>query len=408
MEKPKVLWVSDLVTPTGFARVSHSLLTYLKEDFDVVGLGVNYRGDPHNYPFPIYPAAMGGRVFGEDRLVSILNNAKFDVLYIVNDSWIIDTYLEAIKKDVKKELPKIVIYFPVDSTNHDPKWYRNFDMVTTAVTYTEYGRAVVNDGECAPDLKLEVVPHGVDQGVFYRKFTNRKDAKIALFGKTKDPNSFIFLNANRNQPRKRLDVTMEGFKLFAEGKDDVYLYMHCGVRDAHIDVARLSLRHKIDNKLILSNLSMGVQAVPDSVLNDIYNACDVGLNTSMGEGWGLTSIEHTMTGAPQIVPDHSACAEIFADCGVLIPTVTSFTFDNSMTVGKLVSPESLAEKMNLLYSDRALYKILSDKSIDKFSKAMYSWKEIAETWKTIFMKALESPTTQDEIEPNANNISDGN
>lgn len=286
-DKPKVLWVSDLVTPTGFARVSHSILNYLKEDFDVVGLGVNYRGDPHNYPFPIYPAAMGGKVFGEDRLVTILNNADFDIVFILNDVWIIDAYLSAIKKEVKKPLPKIVIYFPIDSSNHDPKWYQHFDIVTRPVTYTEYGRSVVNDGDCSPDLNLDVVPHGVDQSVFYKKFTNRKDAKRALFGKTKSPDSFIFLSANRNQPRKRLDITMEGFKLFAEGKDDVLLYMHCGVRDAHIDVARLSIRHKIDSKLILSNMSMGVQGVPDAVLNDIYNACDVGLNTSMGEGLAI-------------------------------------------------------------------------------------------------------------------------
>lgn len=388
MEKPKVLWISDLVTPTGFARVSHSLIENLTDKYDVVGLGVNYRGDPHSYNFPIYPAALGGKIFGEDRLVNILNNAKFDILFMLNDSWVINMYLEAIKKHVKSALPKIVVYFPVDSTGHDPDWYRNFDIVSKAVTYTEFGRTVVNDPKCNEDLKLEVIPHGVNQEIFYKKFTNRRDAKKSLVGREKSPDSFIFLNANRNQPRKRLDITLEAFKQFAEGKDDVLLHMHCGVRDAHIDVAKLSQRYDIDNKLILTNLNAGVQTVPDSALNDIYNASDVGLNTSMGEGWGLTSIEHAMTGAPQIVPSHSACAEIFMDCGLLVPIVTNFTFDNSMTVGKLISPSTLAEKMELLYSNRDLYNRLSEKSIAKFSSPMYSWKEISKQWDGLFSEVL--------------------
>jgi D-inositol-3-phosphate glycosyltransferase len=386
--KLKVLWCSDLVTPTGFARVSHSLLETLKEKYDIIGLGVNYRGDPHPYPYPIYPAGIGGRVFGEDRLVNILNSTKFDILYIINDAWIVNNYLEAIKTNVTMPLPKIVVYFPVDSANHDPEWYTNFRMVDRAVTYTEFGKGVVNNPFCAPNLKLDIIPHGTNPKVFYKKFTNRKDAKALMVGHEKDPNSFIFLSANRNQPRKRLDIVLNAFKLFAEGKNDVLLHMHCGVRDSHIDVAKLSQRLGIDSKLILTNLASGVQHVPDIKLNDIYNAADVGLNSSMGEGWGLTSIEHAMTGAPQIVPDHSACREIFSDCGLLVPTITDFTFDNSMTVGRLITPEALAGKMNQIYTDKDLYKELSDKSIEKFSDPRYSWEYIAGQWDKLFTEVL--------------------
>jgi glycosyltransferase involved in cell wall biosynthesis len=183
---------------------------------------------------------------------------------------------------------------------------------------------------------------------------------------------------------------MEGFKIFAEGKNDVLLHMHCGVRDSHIDVPKLAIRLGIDNKIILSNLNSGVQQVPESVLNDIYNASDVGLNTSLGEGWGLTSVEHAITGAPQIVPEHSACAELFSDCGLVVPTITNITFDNSMTIGKIITPEGLAGKMNQLYTDRALYEELSEKSLAKFSDPKYSWKSIGETWNQLFKEVLSS------------------
>lgn len=284
----KVLFVSDLVAPTGFARVSHSIIENLPKDkYDIHGLGVNYRGDPHNYGFPIYPAGLTGRVYGEDRLVALLQSMKFDLVYILNDAWIVNTYLTAIKEANLQTLPKIVVYFPVDSEYHDPTWYKNFDIVSVAVTYTEFGKIVVNDDSCAPNLKVRILPHGVTTGTFYKKFVNRKDAKKLLFGDSTNSDRFIFLNANRNQPRKRLEISMEAFKLFSSDKDDVALYMHCGVRDAHLDIARLSIRLGIDSKLILTSMRPGIQTVPEEVLNNIYNACDVGLNTGLGEGLAI-------------------------------------------------------------------------------------------------------------------------
>lgn len=388
--KPKILWVSDLVTPTGFSRVAHSVIANIKDKYDIVGLGINYRGDPHNFDFPIYPASAGGRVFGEDRLLNILNGAEFDMVFILNDAWVVNSYLHAIKTNLKKKLPKIVVYFPVDSESHDPSWYSNFDIVTRSITYTEFGKNVVNEDDCAPNLKLDIIPHGVNADNFYKKFTNRRDAKKAVFGNSKDPNSFILLNANRNQPRKRLDVTMQAFKIFAEGKDDVLLHMHCGVRDASIDVARMATRLGIDSKLILTNLNPGVQMVSDSALNDIYNAADVGLNSSMGEGWGLTAMEHALTGAAQIVPNHSSCSEIFFDCGLLVKPIMSFTFDGSMTVGKLISPQDMAEKMNELYFNRYLCKDLGERAMKKFSEEKFSWKDVSKSFDRVFLEALNS------------------
>lgn len=389
--RPSVLWVSDLVTPTGFSRVSHSIIEFLHEKYKIIGLGINYRGDPHSYKFPIFPASISGRIFGEDRLVELLNNKKFDILYILNDVWIIDIYLRIIKEKVNKNrLPKIVVYFPVDSSYHSASWYQNFDIVTKAVTYTKFGKNEVTRDDCAPDLNLDLIPHGVNQSVFYNKYVNKKrDAKIDLFRREDSGDYFIFLNANRNQPRKRLDITMEAFKLFSDGKEDVKLYMHSGIRDAHIDLVRLSRRLGIEEKLILTSTKMGVQTVSESVLNSIYNACDVGVNSSMGEGWGLCSIEHAITGAPQIIPNHSALTEIFAGCGEFVEPKLKYTFDNSMTVGMLVDPIDLAKSMEKLYSDAGYRNALSELAIKKFSQEEYSWEHIAKKWDKVFEEALQ-------------------
>lgn len=396
-DKLKGLWISDLVVPTGFSRVSHGILRFLTEQMDITGVGVNYRGDPHNFTFPIFPAFLGGDVYGVNRIVEILNRHQFDFIFILNDAWVLDHYLSNIKSRVTAKLPTIVTYFPVDAECHAEEWYKNYDVVTKAFTYTEFGKKVVN--AAAPDLNIGIIPHGTNLDIFFKRFTKREDAKIHLFGdqlrELGNPKElFIVLSANRNQPRKRLDIAMEGFSLFAKNKPNfVKIYMHAGVRDSSVDIIKLSQRFGIGDRLILSGTGIGVQNLPDYRLNDIYNACEVGLNSSLGEGWSLTQTEHAVTGALQIVPNHSACAELFHDCGLLVEPVAKWTLDNSMTVGKLVDPDGVAQALEIAYSDKKLRESLSEKAMKKFTDKKYLWETIAKTWKKEIEDAVNASST---------------
>lgn len=391
-EKLKVLFISDLVVETGFSTVAHNIIKYNTDKYSFTGLGVNYNGDPHDYDFPIYPAMIRGmgNIYGLDRAVNLMSGEDFDVVFILNDSWVISYYLDTIKKNVSKKLPKIVVYFPVDARYQDPEWFRDYDIVTEAYTYTEFGKKVVNTKDCMPELKLGIMPHGVDSSDFYQIYDDRRLAKTDLFGDKlkglKDPeDTFIVLNANRNQPRKKLDITMKGFALFADGKpDNVKIYMHSGVRDTSVDLIKQAKRWHIDNRVIFTSVATGIQRVPRTKLNQIYNATDVGINTSLGEGWGLTNVEHAVTGAAQIVPRHSSCQELFLDCGLLMEPITDVTFDQSETVGKMTTPEEVARNLDILYNDREILQYLSAKGKEKFLRPEYQWKTIAQQWADVF------------------------
>lgn len=388
-EKLKGLFIGDMVAETGFSTVMHNIIKYIRDDFEITGLGVNYHGDPHDFDFPIFPAQAGqGNIYGVDRACNLLNSRDFDFVFILNDAWVVSYYLDAFKKYVKKKLPKIVTYFPVDSRMHNKDWYRNFDIVSKTFTYTEFGKRVVNDPKCRPDLDVGIMPHGVDSNSFYKKYADRLLARKQLFSSQKDEDlaeSFIVLNANRNQPRKKLDITMAGFGLFAKNKPkNVMLYMHSGVRDAHVDLIKEAQRYDFEPRLVLTSLSSGIQRVSVEKLNLIYNACDVGINTSLGEGWGLTNVEHAVTEAVQIVPRHSACEELFSDCGLLMETVIDWTFDMSETVGRVTTPEEVARCLEVLYRDRGLREELSSKCRKKFIQPEYEWKNISLRWGEIF------------------------
>lgn len=385
--KKKLLAVSDAVTPTGFSNVFHSLAKHWKEEYNIISVGVNYHGDPHNYDYPVFPAFNGTSIYGENRVVDLINSNDFAVVWILNDSWVVNRYLQAIKKDVTKPLPKIVVYFPVDSMQHDTEWYENFDIVTKAVTYTKFGQWVVKDAN--PTLDIDAIPHGVDTGTFY-KLGERSELKKLFFAPYEDKvgdlsDSFIVLNANRNQPRKKLNLTIEGFAKFARNKPkNVKIYMHCGIKDASIDVDKLAYRYGVSDRLIVSSNKRGVQNVHQARLNEIYNISDVGINTGMGEGWGLTSVEHAATGAVQLLPNHSACRELFTDCGLLMNTCGDFMFDNSMTVGKLVSSDEVSKKLEHLYQNPEERERLAKLGYDKFTSKEYSWEFIAHQWMDLF------------------------
>ena len=75
----------------------------------------------------------------------------------------------------------------------------------------------------------------------------------------------------------------------------------------------------LDKQLASLDLGDRVHVSRDEFSNDdlnrLYGACDVGVNTSCGEGWGLVSFEHALTGAAQVVPRNSVCEELWEGGG---------------------------------------------------------------------------------------------
>jgi glycosyltransferase involved in cell wall biosynthesis len=385
----RLLVIGDAVVPTGFGRVLHSVIKYFPKGWDIHHLGINYKGDPHNFDHTIYPAVLGGDVWGYGRLKSF-QDLKPNAILILNDAWVIDQYLDIIKK-TWEVIPPIITYYPVDAEKFSKEWFRHYDIVHTPLVYTEFGYKVSK--QVAPHIDFKIVPHGTNTEIFYPIEGGKEEAKRLMFGK-KFPrlaeDSFIVLNVNRNQPRKRLDIALRGFAKFAEDKDDVFYYHHAGLVDAGWDVRKLAPRLGINDKLITTNDNINEQRVDDRMLNLIYNCADVGLNTGMGEGWGLTSTEHAATRTAQIVPAHSACKELFEDCGLLIPVQEDpYVYEQTLTEGKVVSSNDVAEQLEVLYIDHELRNVLAEEGYNKFTSDKYSWETVSNQFRDYILEATE-------------------
>ena len=233
---------------------------------------------------------------------------------------------------------------------------------------------------------MDVIPHGIDRDRFcpFPELTRaafasagRAQAKRRVFGEPSDgADSFVVLNASRPDKRKRVDLTVKGFGMFAAGKPPgVRLCLHHAIMDEAIEreLACMIRECGIGERVSLNPL--GGRIVTDAELNLLYNACDVGITSSMGEGWGLVSCEHGAAGAAQIVPDHTACAELWRGRGELIPPVRSYTPEFSVLEMGEVSAEGVAHALEVLYRDPARARELSRAAATE--NPAHSWDVIA-------------------------------
>lgn len=385
--KKVMFWGDSPLLGTGFGNVLKFIIKHLPPGYKPVVLGMHHNNAKHTQPYKIYSVQLGEEQTKPSRIKEIIKTEKPDILFILQDAWNLDLIMEFLHKEHLLKSIKVVTYTPIDAENHDPYWYKHFDKINKVVAYNNFGKSVMNKALLSNliDTDIEVIEHGVDSTEFYDLGLSREQLRKALFPEAPElDNAFIFLNAGRNQPRKTIDISMRAFAEFAKDKSDVFLYMHCGYIDSYIDVLRYAKILGIEDKLLMTSDQPGRVNVSIEHLNAIYNLCDVGLNSGLGEGFGLPNAEHGSLGKPQIVPNHSALTDLYSDCGLLVDAKISTIISGFTTTTKMITDTDMSMCMNQLYSDKELYAELSEKSKAKFSSDKYSWANITKQWIKLF------------------------
>jgi glycosyltransferase involved in cell wall biosynthesis len=336
-------------------------------------------------------------------VVPLIEEIKPAIVFLLYDIPYQRPYLEQILKASHR--PRVVMYSPVESGPIAPDLIRTLAGVTRYVLYTEYGRREIADSlkrvrEDQPDFEfppLEVIPHGVDTDRFFplsddegdipaRRLAARRAMKL---DDAEHREAFIVLNANRNMPRKRIDLTMQGFAEFARDKPaNVKLYLHMGIQDRGWNVLILAKRYGIFERLIMTHADNAHPQFSDQQLNLLYNACDVGLTTTTGEGWGMVSFEHAATRAAQIVPRHTAMADLWAGAAEFVEPVMKLTYEGNLTEAHIVSPAGVAAALQKLYEDRAYREKLAAAAYQNAIKPEFKWSSVVTKWKRLLDETL--------------------
>jgi glycosyltransferase involved in cell wall biosynthesis len=350
----KILYCGDVGVQTGFGRVAEYLIPALAKEHEVHALAVNWHGDPNEMQghCQMYPAMVhGSDPFGSHRIADLINRIKPDLVWVTNDIWIaLNLWNQA--KSFKEQVGfKWFVYTPIDSYGLFPELAAPMMEWDGLATYTQFAEKELRlMGYTKP---IDIIGHGTD---FEKFFPLDKQACRKELGVPED--AFIVFNGNRNQPRKRIDLTLKAFIKFAKDKDDARLWLNMGSKDLGWEIIPLFKRIARDEgfdptgKLILTSPHFSTDnCLPIEQLNKVYNAADVGINTCIGEGWGLVNSEHGSVGVAQVVPDHTSLKEIFDE----VPRIECNASETDRNYGLerfLPDPDSAAEILTYYYENR--------------------------------------------------------
>lgn len=374
----KILYAGDAFVETGFGRVAQNLLPALAKEYEVVVMSTNYHGDPHPEAkkYTVYPAMLHGTdPFGSHRIAEIIQKEKPDIVWVTNDIWIAISLWEAAKPFKEQMGFKWFVYAPVDSYGFFPSLAAPMMEWDGLATYTEFGKKELEImGYTKP---IHIIPHGTDFTKFYS--LDKQECRKNL-GVPEDV--FIVFNGNRNQPRKRIDLTIKGFIKFAKNYDDARLWLNMGAKDMGWPIIDLFKRVARDEgydptgKLILTSPQFSTHnCLTIEQLNQVYNASDIGVNTCIGEGWGLVNTEHAATGVAQLVPDHTSLKEIFNG----VPRIACNASETDRNYGLerfMPDPDNMAELLSNYYHNRAALEKAGEWCFKRIHEKQFTWPAI--------------------------------
>lgn len=389
--KKNLLFIGDAGVPSGFARATHETLACMTDDFNITVMGINYRGDPHPYPYEIFAAMPGGDWAGIGRLIWMCDyitkkHGALDVIVIQNDPWNIPMYLKHLSQFPEYANVPVVAAVAVDGLNCGGAGLNGLKL---AVFWTQFGLDEARKG--GYDGAATVIPLGVDQNVY--KPLDRVESRLNLGLTSEFSESFIVGNVNRNQPRKRLDLTIRYFAEWVKSTnvEDAFLYLHVApTGDTGVNVLELMKYYGVIDRLLLATPQTWY-GESEEHMAWTYNAMNMLMSTTQGEGFGLTTLEAMACGVPCIVPRWAALADWGADAALFVEcTSTAIGPPYVNVIGGVVDEEAFINALDDMYRTPSLRQEFSEAGLSRASEDRFRWSHIGAAFNNAVLEALKS------------------
>lgn len=228
------------------------------------------------------------------------------------------------------------------------------------------------------------VPHGVDTTVY------SPGDKAAIRDYLKLPqDKFIVLMVAANQSfpsRKAFPENLSGFARFHKDHPDSLLYLHTtrmprGQMWDGIELDRLIHALGIKDAVKFTDEYTMLLGLPDTEMAKLYNAADVLLSASMGEGFGVPIIEAQSCGIPVITTDFSSMSELTFN-GVKVKPIQEFWIAIN-TFQALPPIAGIHQALNIIYDQPAEDKRKAAQAARQRIIQDYSWPVIVEAWRVL-------------------------
>lgn len=339
-------------------------------NFGVSGASLNWQG---TVIYPLYEESQNADVIGY-----YASHFNADVVLSLYDVW-------ALPKDTRRRLPcPWVALVPVDGAPVSSAMLERLRYVDYPVAYSQFGLHELEK----VGVKAAYVPHAIDTELFAWK-DNKQEAREHL---GIPPDVFLVTTVAANKgypPRKSWPELLSAFARFRENHLDALLYCHTskkprGSSGAGIYFDPLIRELRIPrNSIAFPDQGALAVGVPDSDIAMIYQASDVMLLPSRGEGCGLPILEAEACGCPVIVQNCSAMPELVVN-GVIIEPLQRQWLPQLGYWWAIPSVERIVAALEAVYSwDDELRRLGREKGI-AFVRETYSWDVVWEQhWKPL-------------------------
>ena len=301
----KVMWLSDLdLKGSGYLNITIPLCSGLSEKgHEVKVSGLGYRGEEHNYPFSIIPAA------NMQDAMAIIQNAfniwNFDVLVVALD---IPIQVQLLNTLQNKPF-KYVALVPLEATPLCMTWAMGLMQADKVMCISEFGTQEMK----RLGINSEHIQIGIDTASWKQPTPEERSKIREAFGIAED--DFAVLTVADNQERKNLSKALE---IIADVTKSIPKIKYLLVTREHNYVG-WKLRDYAQELGIADRLMIFERGMSFKELWSIYAASDVFMLTSKAEGLGMPLLEAMSIGLPCIGTDCSGIREILSENrGILI------------------------------------------------------------------------------------------
>lgn len=399
-----LIWGDSPTATTGFGRVNREIISGIskKFDLDIHVLGVNYEGDPHEFPFKIYPTMRfldninsDSEPFGYEFLEQMIIKETPDIVFLHNDPWnieIVSKNVNKLNEFLKQKMNKqfvTIAYLAIDGEVYK-NWMLSVKDFDFLATYSDWARGLCI-AQC-PEIKskLKTIHIGVDKSKYFSLKEDKFKLKRLTFGLNEDRTVFTIIS--RNTQRKQLGLALEALKMLKDRGHRPFLYIHSNPIQLGYNLLRLAekLNLKInEDYFILNKEFFEHRGFDDKILNQIYNASDCLLSTSIGEGFGMSPFEAAAANTLLLLPEIPPYTDFWKNKAVFYKTAGKIFFPYDLErLRPAIDLNDMVDKMELIIKSKP----------DKWDKlkqeaaryvAKFDWPIILEDWYKLFKQAIE-------------------
>jgi len=372
-------WVSAPIwAATGYGKVTREFLPKLKYPEQKI---VITTGGLSSGPFvewngiKVYPGMSSQLAKGDIHIANLeklLHDTKTDFWVLHNDAW---AYRENIKK-VGMKYP-CVTYSPIDGGHVSVEELEALSVAIERVAMCDYAeREITKHG-----LSAVNIPHGVNTKIYNPQ---SKDEWRDIFKLPKDEFIIGFVGTNISKRKGQAELMMALKKVFDTGRkfSIVMITNVNGQASGGYDLWKLAQYIGLPKHLL--RFPTDSFSFTEEEMAGWYNAFDIFVNVSRGEGFGIPILESQACSTPVIATDFSSMTELVEGHGILIPPKSLDVYTLKTQYLAIADVDKFADGI-IKCIDRPDWVKSMGKRACKFTQK-YDWNKLAPRWDRMFKK----------------------